>query len=424
MLFEPVGTAPGVALSSIVSGLWIGASFLPRWRATLLEIGRLLIARIGFVVWLLAALLLLLLAATRGSLGLGLAISAALLTAAAAAEALRRDRTRFAFTLVLLALNAVLLVALNAFVGAFVLPARSHNNVVTEHDPLLGWKLRRGLSIERHRDAYSSRETINRHGFRTAERPFEKPAGTQRIVLLGDSHTEAYTVNDDETYAVLLEQELSADRPVEVIALGVGGYSTDQELLAYLNLGRRFQPDVVVLQFCMNDLPYNVLEHYWRGRKPRFERYGDALMLTGVPVPNLRNTGLFGSELISRWSLVLFLETALRQLAIKRDVEEKVDPRVPGRPQHRDGDRTAPHSRSPRHSVPRYRQYLYGRLRVLLGGRALEPEGAARRGADAGAAAARGAAIEMGRERVRASGRRASRRRGRRVRAERAMRAR
>jgi lysophospholipase L1-like esterase len=326
MLFEPVGTAPSVALSSIVSGLWIGASFLPRWRATLLEIGRLLIARIGFVVWLLAALLLLLLAATRGSLGLGLAISAALLTAAAAAEALRRDRTRFAFTLVLLALNAVLLVALNAFVGAFVLPARSHNNVVTEHDPLLGWKLRRGLSIERHRDAYSSRETINRHGFRTAERPFEKPAGTQRIVLLGDSHTEAYTVNDDETYAVLLEQELSADRPVEVIALGVGGYSTDQELLAYLNLGRRFQPDVVVLQFCMNDLPYNVLEHYWRGRKPRFERYGDALMLTGVPVPNLRNTGLFGSELISRWSLVLFLETALRQLAIKRDVEEKVDP--------------------------------------------------------------------------------------------------
>ena len=40
MLFEPEGTAPGVALSAIVSGLWIGASFVPYWRGTLLEIGR------------------------------------------------------------------------------------------------------------------------------------------------------------------------------------------------------------------------------------------------------------------------------------------------------------------------------------------------------------------------------------------------
>jgi len=326
MLFEPEGTAPGVALSAIVSGLWIGASFVPYWRGTLLEIGRLLLARVGFVPWLLTALLLLLLAATRSSLGVGLTLAAAIFAAAAAREALHRDRTRFAFTLVLLAVNVLLLVVVNAFVGAFVLPARSHNNVVTEHDPLLGWKLRRGLTIERRTEEFSSRETINRHGFRTQERPFEKPAGTQRVVVLGDSHTEGYTVNDDETYTVLLERLLSADRPVEVIALGVGGYSTDQELLAYLHLGRRYQPDLVVLQFCSNDIPYNVLENYWRGRKPRFERYGDALMLTGVPVPNMRNTGLFGSELISRWSLVLFLETALRQLAIKRDVEEKVDP--------------------------------------------------------------------------------------------------
>ena len=84
--------------------------------------------------------------------------------------------------------------------------------------------------------------------------------------------------------------------------------------------------DLVVLQFTSNDVLFNVLDHYWRGRKPRFERFGDVLLLSGVPVPNLRDSGLFSPALLQRSSLVLLLETVLRQLSIKRSVKSEADP--------------------------------------------------------------------------------------------------
>src|SRR2546425_17810 len=110
-------------------------------------------------------------------------------------------------TMVLLGLNGLLLLALDAVVGAYVLPLRSHNNVFIEHDPWLGWKLRRGLTVVRKERQYTAQETINPVGFRTRPLPFDKPPGVKRILFLGDSHTEGYTVNDAETYPVLVEQQ-------------------------------------------------------------------------------------------------------------------------------------------------------------------------------------------------------------------------
>src|SRR5262249_55523700 len=199
------------------------------------------------------------------------------------------------------------------------------NNVFIEHDPWLGWKLRRGLTVVRKERQYSAQETINFSGFRTHALPFDKPPGVKRILFLGDSHTEGYTVNDTETYPVLVQQQLSATLPVEAVSLGVGGFSTDQELLAYVYYGRRYHPDVVVLQFSANDVPFNGLDHYWRGYKPRFVRTGEVLLLTGVPLPNRRDTGLFGPALLRQSSLVVWLETLLRQFAIQRHVQHEVN---------------------------------------------------------------------------------------------------
>ena len=63
------------------------------------------------------------------------------------------------------------------------------------------------------------------------------------MVILGDSHSEGYTVSDGEQYSEQLAQLLGEHCRVEVVSLGVGGYSTDQELLSYLRYGRRFNPD-------------------------------------------------------------------------------------------------------------------------------------------------------------------------------------
>jgi hypothetical protein len=92
---------------------------------------------------------------------------------------------------------------------------------------------------------------INRHGLRDVEREFTKPAGTFRILVLGDSFVEAMHVPLEATFPRLLEQRLNADggQPVEVVAAGVSGYGTASELLYFERTGKRYQPDLVVLAF-------------------------------------------------------------------------------------------------------------------------------------------------------------------------------
>lgn len=54
-------------------------------------------------------------------------------------------------------------------------------------------------------------------------------------------------------------------------------------------------------------------------------RSGDVLLLTGVPLPNRRDTGLFGPTLLQHSSLVVWLETLLKQFAIQRRVTHEGD---------------------------------------------------------------------------------------------------
>ncbi|MCE9594581.1 MAG: hypothetical protein K8S98_10330 [Planctomycetes bacterium] len=311
-----------------VAGLpWTVYVFAPSGRALVLALSSALLAHVGFVTLGLAAFGACVLSlAEIGGAGWGAAsASLACFALAAFVHALATNRAATLRRAALVALNVGVLIALDVAVRVFVLPSKSHNNLFIVHEPNLGWKLRPGASLTHTNEVFTAHETINSLGFRTAERPFEKPAGVKRIVVVGDSHSEAYTVDDDQTWLVLLERELARDFPVEVISLGVGGFSTDQELLAYLHYGRRFAPDLVILQTCANDPEFNVLDHYWRGKKPVFERHGELLFLTGVPVPDLHSSGLVSRDLMELSGIAMLAETIARQAAIRRDVEVEAD---------------------------------------------------------------------------------------------------
>lgn len=176
--------------------------------------------------------------------------------------------------------------------------------------------------MKRKQAEYESVETVNSWGFRTPEVPAAKPAGTKRILVVGDSHAEGYTVNDDETCSRLLENNLAGSVPVQVISLGVGAFATDQEFLSYLYYGRKFHPDIVLLLFCENDLSSNVADRYTRSRKPVFDKHGETLVLTGMPAPDKRNTGLFSPILLQKSSLLVLLENVLVNLALKPRKDE------------------------------------------------------------------------------------------------------
>jgi lysophospholipase L1-like esterase len=81
------------------------------------------------------------------------------------------------------------------------------------------------------------------------------PAGTIRIVALGDSFTFGDGVNDVDAYPNVLEQRLKARGfPVEVLNAGMLGHGIGLEALYFDEYVSQFHPDIVVLQvFQYND---------------------------------------------------------------------------------------------------------------------------------------------------------------------------
>jgi lysophospholipase L1-like esterase len=114
--------------------------------------------------------------------------------------------------------------------------------------------------------------TTNSRGLRERELPLAKPAGTRRILFLGDSVTFGPGVRDDEPYARLLEADLKADGAgqVETINAGVVGYNTIQELGRLDEAGLAYQPDTVVLTFLVNDLleTFSIFDHQYEPTGP------------------------------------------------------------------------------------------------------------------------------------------------------------
>ena len=161
------------------------------------------------------------------------------------------------------------------------------SQLITQYDSILGWSKKPMAGGTFVTPEYTITETTNSHGLRGPETTYEKPRNTYRILILGDSFAEGYTVNLDSTSERVQERLLNAagDRHYEVINGGTRGYSTDQELLFFDIEGRRYEPDLTVLLFYVNDVWYNTQPRYWRGSKPVFAPVNGRLALTNVPVP-------------------------------------------------------------------------------------------------------------------------------------------
>jgi hypothetical protein len=306
-------------IAFVAALLWAVSLARRAWRVFLADLVRVALSRVGWMLFAVAAFLVTAVAMynSLGAFWLGISGSLWLVATVSVSLAVAADRRRFLMQVALLWLNTLLLVAADVLVGVLVVPGQSHHKLFIQHDPYLGWRLRPGPPVKRKQAEYESVETVNSWGFRTPEVDVAKPAGTKRILVVGDSHAEGYTVNDDETCSRLLEKNLAGSAPVQVISLGVGAFATDQEFLSYLYYGRKFNPDLVLLLFCENDLPANIANRYSRSRKPVFEKHGDTLVLTGVPAPNKRTTGLFSPNLLQKSSLLVLLENALVNLALK-----------------------------------------------------------------------------------------------------------
>lgn len=101
---------------------------------------------------------------------------------------------------------------------------------------------------------------INAAGFRDVDHAVTKPDGVTRIIILGDSVTAGVGVEDVEAiFPRRLESLLNRSKAagsVEVVNLGVGGYHTLQEVETLRVVGLGYEPDQVVVGFCVNDFDW------------------------------------------------------------------------------------------------------------------------------------------------------------------------
>lgn len=132
---------------------------------------------------------------------------------------------------------------------------------LTPNGRLYGWapKAKTLTSLMCPDDGHQTLFYTNSHGWKDVEHKFQKPAGTVRILVIGDSHTYGL-VPVEEIYPRRLEAELKKRgySRVEVISIAVGGWGTDQELEALQREGVKYQPDLVISQYCDNDLLDNM----------------------------------------------------------------------------------------------------------------------------------------------------------------------
>jgi lysophospholipase L1-like esterase len=101
---------------------------------------------------------------------------------------------------------------------------------------------------------------FNGRGQRGRETPYERTAGTRRVVCMGDSVLEGLGVAWEQRFTELLATRLGAG--YEIVNLGVRGYNLQQEIDYFRQEGLRYQPDLVVFGITYNDLEIHSGEIY------------------------------------------------------------------------------------------------------------------------------------------------------------------
>jgi hypothetical protein len=118
-------------------------------------------------------------------------------------------------------------------------------------DPDVGYSLRPGVEGWWQREGLTYIK-INSQGFRDREHTIEKPPGSLRIAILGDSLAEAFQVPLEKAFWSVMERKLqecpqTEKRKVEILNFGISTFSTARELILLQKRVWQYSPDLIVL---------------------------------------------------------------------------------------------------------------------------------------------------------------------------------
>jgi len=160
---------------------------------------------------------------------------------------------------------------------------------IYDYDPALGWQPKSNFAAHMQKtdlsgETYAVDFSTNQYGFRAFG---DLGSNKTRILFVGDSWTGDPNTSDQDAYFSVVGSCL----PVEVFAIGGGGYGTLQELMLVKKYAEIIKPDIFVLQYCDNDLINNSFflegpsinsmqknfRPYWVDGQVRYRRPADSL---------------------------------------------------------------------------------------------------------------------------------------------------
>lgn len=233
--------------------------------------------------------------------------------------------------LALLAIVLLILFASTEMVFRVFYPQSSKSYVF---DPLIGYRREPGVFLKRTGDLVV-KKSVNALGFVDRERSLQKPKGTARVAIMGDSMTEALQIADDEDFQSVLEKTLNATGDSwEVINLGLSGQSTAQEYLTFKHYGLRFDPDIAIITMSItNDVSENAQEIHKTTDVPYvLIKNGDEVVIPprnptyGFPVDALRSSfHSFRWGMNSAYNLRRYVNRAFTRRVAPRTEQENED---------------------------------------------------------------------------------------------------
>jgi len=134
------------------------------------------------------------------------------------------------------------------------------------------WKRRR-VTIPGASSAYYWHDILHVHDKNHMRRiaPFPpKLNGKFRIMIVGDSLTYGYGVQEEDTYSKQLESMLNKNFSVEVLNLGVSGHQSEDVLRKIKEYTPLLKPDLIIYGVCLNDFLPSGVGQYANNMNYRF----------------------------------------------------------------------------------------------------------------------------------------------------------
>lgn len=128
------------------------------------------------------------------------------------------------------------------------------DRIARSPDLLLRYTYRPGAVV---RGEAPDNPVVTPDGLLDVVRAVPKPAGVDRVVVLGDSVPNDLSIPFERRFPRRLEALLAASAPsgrrAEVVNVSCEGYGTRQEVRLLEKVGLRYQPDLVVVAYVLND---------------------------------------------------------------------------------------------------------------------------------------------------------------------------